>query len=64
MTPVSHIFFLSLFLDFEREREREQGRGREKGGEREREREAESRLLTVSAEPHVGLEPTDHEIMT
>ena len=40
----------------ERERERER--------ERETESEAGSRLCTVSTEPDMGLEPTDHEIMT
>ena len=42
-----------------REREREQ--------EKERERDREiipSRLCTASAEPYVGLEPTNREIMT
>ena len=35
------------------------------GAERERERERiPSRLSTVSTEPDVGLEPTNHEIMT
>ena len=45
--------FVALF------REREQGRDRE----REKER-IPSRLRTTSAEPKVGLEPTNHEIMT
>ena len=50
-------FFFSLF--FEREREREQGRGRERGKAR-----ILSRLHTVSAEPDLGLEIMNHEIMT
>ena len=41
--------------------EHEWGRGREKG---DRESEAGSRLWTVSTEPDMGLEPTNHEIMT
>ena len=39
----------------------------EGGAERERERGRErkpSRLQAVSAEPHEGLDPTNHEIMT
>ena len=47
-----------------RERESESiSRG---GAERERDTESEagSRLRAVSTEPDVGLEPTDHEIMT
>ena len=49
--------FLFKFIYFKREKE----------GQRERERERErilSRLHTVSTEPSVGLEPTNHEIMT
>ena len=50
----------------ERERERETecewGRGREREGDRES--EAGSRLWAVRAEPDVGLEPTNCEIMT
>ena len=37
----------------------EQGRGRERGTER-----ILSRLCTVSADPDVGLDPRDHEIVT
>ena len=45
------VFFLSLFI-FETERKREGD------GQRERERERiPSRLTTVNAEPHMGLEP-------
>ena len=44
--------FVCLFIYFERERERE------------RESENPSRLHPVSAEPDVGLELTNHEIMT
>ena len=44
----------------DRETECEQGRGREK----ETEHEAGSRLRAVSTEPDVGLELTNHEIMT
>ena len=42
---------------------REQGRSREKGREREREK-IPSRLRTVSTESIVGLDLTNHEIMT
>ena len=44
-------------------REREQGRGRERERERGRER-IPSRLHTLSAEPDVGLEVTNREIVT
>ena len=56
------IFFYSLFIYFEREKEEdsmcEQGRGRE---ETER---IPNRLHAVSAEPDLGLDPTNREIMT
>ena len=45
-----------------RETECEQGRGREREGDTES--EAGSRLRAVSTEPDVGLEPTNHEIVT
>ena len=57
------IVFLSLFI-FERERERQSmSRG---GADREGDTESKagSRLRAVSAEPDVGLELTDREIMT
>ena len=41
---------------------REQGWGREREGDKES--EAGSRFQAVSIEPNVGLELTDHEIMT
>ena len=44
-----------------RETEHEQGRGRGEGGA---ESEAGSRLWAISTEPDVGLEFTNHEIMT
>ena len=51
-----------------REREREKARKRERAstvGEEQRERERmPSRILTVSAEPDVGLELTNRKIMT
>ena len=50
-----------MFILFLRERERALA------GEGQRERKKEripSRLHTVSAEPHAGLELTNHEIMT
>ena len=43
------------------EREHEQGRGREGGRGRER---IPSRLHAVNAEPNVGLELMNHEILT
>ena len=45
-----------------RETEYEWGRGREREGDTES--EAGSRLLAVSTEPDMGLEPVDCEIMT
>ena len=45
----------------EREREHEQGRSRGRGRERER---FPSKLCIVSAEPDVGLNRMNHEIMT
>ena len=53
---VKIIFFLSLYI---LEREHKQGKDRERGRER-----ISSRLHTVSAEPDVGLELMNHEIMT
>ena len=50
---------------FETETERDRvlaGGGAEREGDTES--EAGSRLRAVSTEPHVGLEPTNHEIMT
>ena len=43
----------------ERESEREQGRGRERRRER-----IPSRLRAVSTEPDVGLERTNHDVVT
>ena len=56
----SVLFFL-MFICFEREREQEhkQRRGRERGRER-----IPSRLCTVSTDPDVGLNLTNHELMT
>ena len=51
--------FKFIYFERERERERVQGRGREKGRAR-----IPSRLHTVSAEPNIGLELTNREIMT
>ena len=54
------IFFKFIyFWERHREREREWGRGRERGRER-----MSSRLCAVSTESDVGLELTNHEIMT
>ena len=52
---------LYLFIYFEKERERQQAHTREAGGERER---IPSRLLAVSVEPDMGLDPMNCEIMT
>ena len=46
----------------ERERECKQSRGKEREGDTES--KAGSRLWAVSTEPDVGLELTNHEIMT
>ena len=48
----------------ERERERERDRASTRVAERGIESESSSRLLAVSTEPDVGLEPTNLEIMT
>ena len=40
------------------------GGGTVGGGEGNTESETGSRLYTVSTEPNVGLEPTNHEIMS
>ena len=55
---LSFLMFLSLFI-FEREIESQQGRGREREGDR-----VPSRLYASGAEPDVGLELRNHEIMT
>ena len=49
------IFFFLMFIYFEGEGERESRGGGERG-----ERESQA----VSTEPDVGLEPTNHEIIT
>ena len=46
----------------ERKRQSRSGGGAERGGDTEF--KAGSRLLAVSTEPDVGLEPTNHKIMT
>ena len=49
-----------FYIEREREREHEQERDKQRGGER-----VLSRLCTVQhTEADVGLEPTNHEIMT
>ena len=53
-------FFFLIYVYFFCERESKQARE----GQREREREIPSRLHTVSTELDVGLELTNHEIMT
>ena len=49
---------------FERERDREQAREGQREREGDTESETGSRLCDVSAEPDVGLELMNHEIMT
>ena len=51
-----------FYLFFESERQSVSGEGAEREGDTEF--EAGSRLRAVSAEPDVGLEPTNCEIMT
>ena len=46
---------------FEKEREREQKRGKTEGDTGSK---AGSRLQAASTQPDVGLEPTNHDIMT
>ena len=55
------LFFSCLFI-LEKATEHEQGRGRETEGDTES--EADSKLWAVSMEPNVGLELTNHDIMT
>ena len=57
----SHFYFL-MCIYFEKERESEQG-GAERAGVGERER-IPSSLHTVNAEPRVGLEPMNAELLT
>ena len=56
-------FQLLLKVYLERERERERENEQERGRERRRDR-IPSRLHTIGTDPSVGLEPTNHEIMT
>ena len=56
-----NFFFQRLFI-FGTERQSMNGGGAEREGDTES--EAGSRLRAVSTEPDVGLEPTNHEIMT
>ena len=53
--------FLKMFIYLFQERERERGNMHRKGRERER---IPTRVHAVSAEPDVGLNPTNCEIMT
>ena len=63
MTFVSFFFFKVIY--FERGRGREKASASRGGAEREGEREKiPSRLRAVSAEPDMGLEPMNREIMT
>ena len=58
---VSFLFFLKFIYLFLRERERESTSG---GGTERRRDRITSRLHTISAEPDVGLELTNSEIVT
>ena len=61
-----NVFLMFLFI-FERERERESERqlsGRAGEREGDTESEAGSRFRAVGTEPDVGLESTNHEIVT
>ena len=57
--PYSTIFLMFIYFERERARERGRGRGRERGRER-----SPVRLHTVSPEPNMALDLTNHEIMT
>ena len=57
--PGTPIYFFERQKDRDTERK---GGGAERGGDTES--KAGFRLLAVSTEPDMGLEPTDHEIMT
>ena len=62
---LSPLSFSCLCIYFERESvsTREWRKGREREGDRERER-IPSRLCSVSTEPDMALDPTNHKIMT
>ena len=53
-----------FFLMFISKRDRDRDRAGDGQREGDTESKAGSRLRTVSTEPNVGLEPTNHEIMT
>ena len=59
----SFLFFLKFIYLFLRERERERESTSGGGTERRRDR-ITSRLRTISAEPDVGLELMNHELVT
>ena len=62
-SSVFFLFFFNVYLFLrQRETEHEWGRVREREGDTES--KTGSRLCTVSTEPDVGLELTNHEIMT
>ena len=56
--------FFKVYLFISRERERESTCVRAGEGTERRGQGILSRLCAVSTEPHVGLGPTNHEIMT
>ena len=75
LTPFFFFFlffkdFFNVFVLFLRERERDRQTERQNTSGRRAEREgdteskARSRLQAISTEPDVGLEPTDHDIVT
>ena len=57
------LMFIYLFFR-EREKEHKWERARERESEGYTESEVGSRLQAISTEPNVGLEPTNHKIMT
>ena len=58
------VFNVYLFILRERERERERESLSTGGAEREGDDNLPNRLCAVSAEPNMGLNPTNREIMT
>ena len=60
---LSSLFFLKVYLFILRERERKGAHAGRGGAEREGERESQAGS-TLLAQPDVGLDPTNHEILT
>ena len=62
---LNYFLFFNVYLFILKEKESTSRGGAERERERERERKRiPSRLCIVSAEPNVGLEPTNHDIVT